>query len=1524
MSFQFRSFQQIAADGIRKFKARAGIDDFRPGSVIATFIEAMATEDFQQYYQMLQTIRSYNLDTTEGDDLEERALEITGQGRIEAVRATGFVTVEDSGFEKVSTKIYAGLAGPVSGQNFIYVNDASTGFPASGDIIIGRGTDNVETISYTSIVNLTNFFKINLSSTLLNDHGTDETVILSQGGNRDIPAGALVKVPLTDQSFEVLFSIDSDTVLLDGEDELELVAVTAVEAGEDGNVASRAITQFDSPPFPGATVTNPSAFTNARGEETDSEMRDRIKTFIQTLSRGTPLSVTQAAIGIVDPDENKRVVSANFIDTTNLDDIPILYIDDGTGFEPSFDGIGNEVIVDSATGGEQFLQLEQFPLVKAQVETLNAEPFAIVSGDTLTVAVEGLEETITFSNADFEVPQAGTAEEVVTSINDRMTTIEARTSQIGKQIVIRAKAQQNENIRVVGGTANTSSKLNFPTNLSTTLLLYKISAGSLTLLSKDGVTATLESGAPSPTIDITQKYHLKYKVDGRIEVEVDLRPTSLGGDYSGTYNFNTDVTLAELVNAINDTSPGITAVLTSSNTRITLISNTERSSGSKIQILAASSNDINDDLNFSLTEVVGKDSDYTLNRFNGQIELNEPLVAGDIVTAGSINTRGFLTGTIVGPFNLESGGLDDITFSVDGAANQTVAWNPADFTNITQATPQEVVDVLNRDVKGITALVNSNDTITIRTNYWDNGIGSIEVISSNGNGNAMGFLEGSQIDSIDSHTPFLVSGNSENYIFNEDDLLIVVLDNDAQNKTFSITMDLDAEITVGDNVAPYTSFSGIISSSGQDIGVKFTGDQDIKNARIIFKSGENFESSDTIQVGTDPDPDAGGSTSIEVAIDPNDDALTVAAKTSIAINALANFSTSVLGNTVTVTNAADGVTTDSTPGTSGFTINTLQQGVNPIAEETEVVCAPKAFKEQTQVTVPAAAALDPVGTGLYWNLFSANDITQYYVWYRVTDGNVQSDPTPGGVGVQVDILAADSDIVVAQKTSSALNILADFESVIPPSATLTVTNANFGNTTDATDATAGVSIAIAQQGVTGIEDGQYFNINSAEDVTEYYVYYDTTGNNLNDPAPAGRTGIRVDISSAPSASDVANLTALTIDISADFIASDVGTTVTVINANTGVTTDAVNINVGGASVTVTVQGAGLEEVTSITTAADSNGNLNNKYFFIYSAGDATKYYVWYHVNGDQSSTTFFRANTDVGIKFPNDIDLTNFSTRIRWISGDNEGEERLVNFYNASEGFINLNSALPNPITIGDQFEVRLEDVVDQYDASVNLITLSTGVPNQISNSDEFIIIPRTASNVATFINNTTVTTFSVEGRADAVNNGTKVQLESKTIGGSGVVNVTGGSANDVLAFDTTPLSGKDGYQYFTGLLRRVQRTIDGLDSNLTEFPGIKAGGIQIEVAAPTVRNVQVILTVTLSGLSVGAVSNDIKSEINNYINSLGIGDSIIKEKIAEAVLKVTGVTDVLIQEPSVNIPIADNEIGRTSDSFIIISASNN
>ena len=96
--------------------------------------------------------------------------------------------------------------------------------------------------------------------------------------------------------------------------------------------------------------------------------------------------------------------------------------------------------------------------------------------------------------------------------------------------------------------------------------------------------------------------------------------------------------------------------------------------------------------------------------------------------------------------------------------------------------------------------------------------------------------------------------------------------------------------------------------------------------------------------------------------------------------------------------------------------------------------------------------------------------------------------------------------------------------------------------------------------ISGSLSGKYFNIN--EPITEYYVWYDIAGAGSQDPALAGKTGIKVSIIADDTAITVATNTMLAINANADFVATSNAAVVTITNANYGAVADATNGDTG--------------------------------------------------------------------------------------------------------------------------------------------------------------------------------------------------------------------------------------------------------------------------------------------------------------------------------------------------------------------------
>lgn len=111
-----------------------------------------------------------------------------------------------------------------------------------------------------------------------------------------------------------------------------------------------------------------------------------------------------------------------------------------------------------------------------------------------------------------------------------------------------------------------------------------------------------------------------------------------------------------------------------------------------------------------------------------------------------------------------------------------------------------------------------------------------------------------------------------------------------------------------------------------------------------------------------------------------------------------------------------------------------------------------------------------------------------------------------------------------------------------------------------------------------ISDGQYFVFDVPG--TAYYLYYDKTGGNFVDPAPGGRTGIRVDISALTTATQVAEATATALVGTGDMgVVAPSSATLRAACLEVGTVNDAANVNVSGMTVSVYQQGVDASSST---------------------------------------------------------------------------------------------------------------------------------------------------------------------------------------------------------------------------------------------------------------------------------------------------------------------------------------------------------
>lgn len=650
MAIEIKSLNQLLGDMIRKIKAETPLNDISAGSAFLSLLEAAASNDYESNVAILNVLELLNIDVVKNNDLDARAGDF-GLQRRTAVKASGLVTIKNNNIVKRSTGLYVIKPAPIAGQTVLYVNNTS-GWTPTGSLYIGRDTESFEgPISYTLLTVFPTYTAITLSSALQKDHLISDVVIDSQAQpDRIVTAGTIVKIPANNQNPEILYATLRDAVIPAGEDHIDNIEVLAQVAGSIGNAPINTITQFDVPPFVGAGVANVSAFSNGRDIETDTELRNRIKSYSVTLARGTAPSILESVIGVSDPDDSKQVASAVLTEPIKVGDPSILYIDDGSGFEPSYAGQSVDKLLNDANGTEEFMQLANYPLPRPQVVNVAEGPFVVVDGSFLRVEVDGKEETLFFTASDFLNPSAAKVAELVIAINRQSISFKARFTNSSQNMLIYPVAHDAETIRVSpiraidDSVLYLNSLLKFPTNEFSYIALYQ---NSTRLREK-------EKGAELETVGFAS---WNITATGNIIIAVDGTPaqdrTFALSDFPGAASFAA-LAIEDWIEAFNDKFAGLTAEATPSQTMV--IRSNKIGALSEIEVTGGTY--LNKWFpNLPLTSQ-GQTAQFQLNRQTGNLRILNDIEVGDAISAGVEDAKGFAISspTSSGNYNVSSDG----------------------------------------------------------------------------------------------------------------------------------------------------------------------------------------------------------------------------------------------------------------------------------------------------------------------------------------------------------------------------------------------------------------------------------------------------------------------------------------------------------------------------------------------------------------------------------------------------------------------------------------------------------------------------------------------------------------------------------------------------------------------------------------------------------------------------------------------------------------------------------------------------
>lgn len=107
-------------------------------------------------------------------------------------------------------------------------------------------------------------------------------------------------------------------------------------------------------------------------------------------------------------------------------------------------------------------------------------------------------------------------------------------------------------------------------------------------------------------------------------------------------------------------------------------------------------------------------------------------------------------------------------------------------------------------------------------------------------------------------------------------------------------------------------------------------------------------------------------------------------------------------------------------------------------------------------------------------------------------------------------------------------------------------------------------------------------------------------------------------------------------------------------------------------------------------------------------------------------------------------------------------------------------------------------------------------------------------------------------------------------------------------------------YKPYTGLLKTVQKVVDGDPSNPVLYPGVRAAG-SIVRALPAIRkSLTIVGTVVMDALSQQTkanLDNIIPSQTISYVQTLGIEEEFVPSELVRLLKSITGVHDVVLSE---------------------------
>lgn len=139
------------------------------------------------------------------------------------------------------------------------------------------------------------------------------------------------------------------------------------------------------------------------------------------------------------------------------------------------------------------------------------------------------------------------------------------------------------------------------------------------------------------------------------------------------------------------------------------------------------------------------------------------------------------------------------------------------------------------------------------------------------------------------------------------------------------------------------------------------------------------------------------------------------------------------------------------------------------------------------------------------------------------------------------------------------------------------------------------------------------------------------------------------------------------------------------------------------------------------------------------------------------------------------------------------------------------------------------------------------------------------------------------------------------------------------LGFPTTVSYGLDGYKRYLGLILELNRVIYGDPVSTTVYPGVRAAGTDVGIAASLIKRVRVGLAIrTKTGISFDQVTERVQAAVAGYVNQLGAGEPVVLSEVISSAQSVNGVVSVIMTFPTFSATSDVIAVGRSERAKII------